>query len=295
MSKAYTWEQVDQLAVEWYELPEEGNEAVKKSLEEKIFCASLELLQSPAYKNKRRVWINDACSVDVVDALGEFWLTDWQHFDPSRSPMSQYLKNRLDRRARDLNRQDNDLRKKKIDGEFVMVSNDSLDDDENYSRAANVRDQSAETAFEDIFLDERAFECLALILELPVRLNGKRNNPDTINYYRLFFTDGVVNYIRSNSGKLFFTHEQELFQAMRLPFLDYFLQQICRSVPDISKSHTKPYGELVEGRPMEPTKQPLPNDVYSVYLSCVEDHQAGDSAISQQRTAYRNFLRKTLC
>ena len=282
MSRSYTWEEVDQLAVQWYELPEEGNNAAKKSLEERLFCAAMELLGKSGQKG-------------AVDALGEFWLNDWQRFDPKQSPMSHFLRSRLRLRSRDLNRQDNDLRKKTKDGKTSTICNESLNNEEASVQTADIKDWRAETALEDTLLDERAYECLALILELPVRLRGRSNNPDKINYYRLFFTDGITNYIRSNPVHIFFAHERELFQAMRLSFLDYFLTWACRTLPAISESDTKLYGELVEDRPMEPVEQPLPNDVYSAYMSRVEKRNAGTSAISQQRTAYRAFLKETLC
>lgn len=284
MSKAYTWEQIDQLAVQWYELPEEGNEAAKKNLEEQLFFAVFQLLSSPGSQQNA-----------VAEAFGEFWLTDWKRFDPARSSMSRFLRSRLEFRVRDLNRQDNGLRKKTADGEEITIRNSSLDDEEAFTQISGIEDLNAAAALDEILLDELACQCIALILELPDRLHGKANNPEKINYYRMFFTDGVVNYIRSDPAQLFFPHERDLFRAIRLPFLDYFLSQKCRTVPSIALSSTKPYGELVENRPMKPVEQPLPNDVYSAYMFRVEERKAGAPAISQQRQAYRAFLKEILC
>ena len=85
-----------------------------------------------------------------------------------------------------------------------------------------------------------------------------------------------------------------LFQAAKLPFLDFFLDRVCRTVPCLASSETRPYGQLVEGRPDEPVEQPLPQDVYRSYLAREEGRRAGLSAISQQRTAYRAFLKRML-
>lgn len=138
-----------------------------------------------------------------------------------------------------------------------------------------VRNPRAEEALEELFLDERAYECLSLMLDLPNKLQGKANNPEKINYYRMFFTDGVTDYVRSSGGQVFFAHEADLFQAAKLPFLDFFLDRVCRTVPRLASSETRPYGQLVEGRPDEPVEQPLPQDVYRSYLAREEGRRAG--------------------
>ena len=78
-------------------------------------------------------------------------------------------------------------------------------------------------------------------------------------------------------------------------FLDFFMARECRSVHEIYVGQLKPYGVLVEGKPMHEPKQPLPNDVYLVYLDRLEHRQVKASALSNQRTAYLSFLREQLC
>lgn len=289
MSKAYTWEQVDKLAAQWHALPEAGNEAARKSLETQLFTAIFSLVSGAGGAANKR-----------VDALGEFWLKDWPKFDPALSPISYYVKRRLGLRSADMRDADLGMRKRKVDGEERRIANSSLDalvdgDGSDGTRPFDIPDAHGEEAFGDIALDERGYECLALMLNLPARLRGRANNPEKINYYRLFFTDGAVRYIREEQGTAFFAHERELLDAMKLPFMDFFLVRQCRSIHSIFESPKKPYGELVEGRPMEPVAQPLPQDAYGSYLARVEGRRVGASAISQQQTAYRDFLREALC
>ena len=237
-------------------------------------------------------------SESMMEGLGDFWEQDFQRFDPALSPFSKFLLSRLKLRVRDGVREDLGLRRVKRDGETVTEGAFSLDDtggkdaDDDVTR--EVRDPRAEEALEELFLDERAYECLSLMLDLPNKLQGKANNPEKINYYRMFFTDGVTDYVRSSGGQVFFAHEADLFQAAKLPFLDFFLDRVCRTVPRLASSETRPYGQLVEGRPDEPVEQPLPQDVYRSYLAREEGRRAGLSAISQQRTAYRAFLKRML-
>ena len=140
------------------------------------------------------------------------------------------------------------------------------------------------------------FSALPLILLLPQRLTGQANNANRINYYRMFFTDGTVAALFSVGDRPYRTHERDLFAAMKLPFLDFFLEDVCRSVDAILSSDLKAYGRMVEGRPMEPPGQPLPNDVYLEYLNAKEEAGVKSaSAISNQRAAYYKFLKENLC
>ena len=282
MKKQYTWDEVDRLAAEWYATPAgEEHAAEKQKLLEECLGLSYSLLSGP-----------------LLDGLGDFWEHDFQRFDPALSPFSKFLLSRLKLRVRDGVREDLGLRRVKQDGETVTVGTASLDalieEDADGDMARQVRDPRAEEALEEVFLDERAYECLALILDLPNKLQGKANNPEKIGYYRMFFTDGVTDYIRSGYGRVFFAHEGDLFRAAKLPFLDFFLDRVCRTVSNLASSETRLYGQLVEGRPDEPVEQPLPQDVYRSYLAREEGRKAGLSAISQQRTAYRAFLKEML-
>ena len=283
MKKQYTWDEVDRLAEEWYATPDGDAYADGKwALLDKLWTVAYDLLgNSP-----------------LLDGLGDFWEQDFQRFDPALSPFSKFLLSRLKLRVRDGVREDLGLRRVKRDGETVTVSAFSLDDsggkDADDDMVRDVRDTRAEEALEELFLDERAYECLSLMLDLPNKLEGRANNPEKINYYRMFFTDGVTDYVRSSGGQVFFAHEADLFRATKLPFLDFFLDRICRTVLRLARSETRPYGQLVEGRPDEPVEQPLPQDVYRSYLDREEGRKAGLSAISQQRTAYRAFLKEML-
>ena len=133
------------------------------------------------------------------------------------------------------------------------------------------------------------------MLELPERLHGRANNPTRHNYFRMFFTNDIVTYLQSGpSVKEFQRRERDLFATMKLDFLDFFMREECRTVPAVSCCPLKLYGELVEGKAMEEAELPLHSDVYISYLDRVEHTKVGHSAVSQQRTAYKDELRKWL-
>lgn len=60
--------------------------------------------------------------------------------------------------------------------------------------------------------------------------------------------------------------QRDIFEAMCIPFLDFFMRDICRSLEEILASDLKLHGEMVEGRAMKRPEQPLPNDVYRQYM-----------------------------
>lgn len=143
--------------------------------------------------------------------------------------------------------------------------------------------------------DEKVIELLTLVLQLPQRLGGRANNPRKLNYFRMFFTDSVVDILqRGLDHAPFSAHERELFRTLQLGFMDYFLKNVCRTVQAITVCPDKPYGELVPGRPMtDEPGHPLPNDVYMVYLNTLESYSIrSPGTISNQRREYERFLRE---
>ena len=139
----------------------------------------------------------------------------------------------------------------------------------------------------------RAAELLSLILRFPERLRGHAANPEKLNYYRLFFTDGVSDALRRGDlDPERIPHQRELWDVLKERFLDFYLVRRCRSAVEIQDCPLKGYGELVPGRPMEEPKRPLPNDVYVAYLKTREEKQKTESAVSNQRKAYKALLRE---
>ena len=138
---------------------------------------------------------------------------------------------------------------------------------------------------------------LSLALCFPERLSGRAKNPQRLNYFRMFFTDSVVDILHQNlETRPFVAHERDLFHAIKLGFLDFFMQQVCRSVPEIKSCGVKHYGALVDGRPDAAPGHPLPNDVYMTYLNTVEGSTIkSPGTISNQRAEYERFMRENLC
>lgn len=274
------WKKLDKLAEEWYALPAEGNEAQKQALAERLFSGVVAALAKSRY----------------LDALGSFWLKEWKNFDPRKGTFSGFVNVRLKRCAEELGHEDrNEQRRTQTDPGTGEKKTQWVDRTTSLNAPAGTE---GESEVGDLISDpaqtpDRLADgmlLVALALDLQKRL-VEEGRGEQSRYFPLFFTDGVADLVQQeeisglDKGK-----EREIFAAMRLPFLDFFTRQECRTIAAIRMTDLKPYGELVEGRPLdEETRLPLPNDVYIAYLDRVEDYKVSSASISHQRKAYRAF------
>ena len=112
-------------------------------------------------------------------------------------------------------------------------------------------------------------------------------------YCRMYFTDYCVSVCHSEQELPMKTrHERELFETMRLPFLDFFMREKCRTIEKLRRTRLKDHGEMVPGKKMEPPKKsPLPLDVYLAYLNRIEGKEIkAVSTVSDPIKKYKNML-----
>lgn len=289
-------ENLDRLGVAWARLGPE-DEGVRSKMQEEIFCMACEL-----YYN-------------CTDEITTVFLNDWPKFDPEKGSLSGFFAARINLRGKDTNRWNRSERqvwetdpvtgkKKRVYRSAIVQEGDSSEDGGSSLQDAVQADRWTEsggnfsTGSQDdperrVRLDETTYELIIAMLELPRRLQGRANNPTRLNYFRLFFTNGVATYLHhALSPEEFQKRERDLFAVLKLEFLDYFMANLCRTAADICYSPLKPYGALVQGKPMDKeTELPLPDKVYISYLDRVEDQEAvKPSAIDGQRKEYKKFL-----
>ena len=276
------WEKLERLVLEWRDAGADGPARMRLNLE--ITQAMLELFRDP----------------EDMEALGIFWEQDLRRYDPGKGSFRGFVISRLKHRRQDLEHEDTGARRVTgEDGRQCWEGNASLDAPAGED-GGTWGDRQASSASgageEDLEAEAAVQELIALILLLPRRLSGQARNPARINYYRMFFTDGMVDALNRMGAGPCLCHERDLFAAMKVPFLDFFMERRCRSVEEILASGVKDYGRMVAGRPMEPPDQPLPNDVYMTYLNQEEGAAIRSaSTITNQRMAYYAFLREHLC
>lgn len=305
--KNSSWAPLEELAREWYSLPAEGNEARRQSLEEQIFSGIVELVPK-----------------QLVDALGLFWTDDWKKFDPEKGSLQKFVSNRLNLRYKDMSREDFGKRHEGQGGkgkseeakgpEAEHEDPEHVDPDKMGAAGPAAMEKAPTWTRKDVSLNssvgedgdlgdliaapERELEQLAngmLLLALAIKLRERltATRGERSRYFPLFFTGGVTHLVQETGlRKLAPGEESEIFEAMRLPFLDFFTQKECRNLAALSTVWMKPYGALVEGRPMDETKLPLPDDVYMAYLEKIEEYPVSRAAISLQKKAYRELGKK---
>ncbi len=241
------------------------------------------------------------------NGIGEFFLRDWEDFSAEKGALSAYAEKRLEFRAKEARHRDREDHyvtvRDRGDGKpgRKWKSADSLNqpvdpsDGDKGELLDLVADVSAEGELERAArTDWTQLQLLSLILELPLRLKGRANNPQRLNYFRMFFTDDSVEIIHSQAQiAAYVTHERDLFRAIHPGFLDHFMRRECRSVEEISNTARKLLGELIEGEAMVEAGYPLPNDVYLSFLRKEKSAaSASRSVVSEMRGFYRRFLRE---
>ena len=266
---------------------------------EEIFLAIDDLFHNLPSEDKKYM---------LGDAIGEFFVRDWASFDAEKGDLCSFVKSRLELRRKDMDYKDRGFRKVKIQNpdaqetrKYRRAAPDSLDRavDENRTLMDQYADTHSDAAdlLDTIFADTRALELLTLILHLRDRLGGRARNEQRINYYRLFFTDSVVDILHhQETPRSYIQHERDLFDALKKTFLHFFMCRECETIAQIRGCPMKRYGEVVDGRPLESMGHPLPNDVYITYLNTAEGYQIhSPGTISNQRKEYQKFLRENLC
>lgn len=303
-------EQLNRLGKEWFEAREQKDKNVCMTLETDIFLLADQIFKRSTCGEEENEVLEHLYSKDNPDlraALGEFFIRDWQSFDPNKGALYDFMLARLNFRAADIYHKDYAIRKRKRQNpqpgesktEYCRIyeSLDALRGDEKEltlgSRIADERPLSAEY---DVEYNERVAELIVLILLLPKKLNKRENNLERLTYFRMFFTDGIVDAIHKlGVTEGYIKHERDLFEAMKVSFLDFFMRDICRTTDEIFHSQLKLHGEMVEGQLMKEPGHPLPQNVYRAYLKINCKKTVGNQSISNQRKAYCAFLERVLC
>ena len=280
-------DRLNALGERWAAIREQGELNEKENVKAEIYELAFQLF--PQY----------------IDAMGIFFETEWPKFDPQKGSLYGLFANRLKKRKLTNDWKEQGIRfkvwkdaetGKNITEKIMPVSLQQKADAEGEAELEDFQVSQTETPEDHAQTDAVAYELLMTILALPELLHGRANNPQRLMYFRMFFTDSVTDIIRTQQTPMYFVeHERDLFQAIQVPFLDFFAAQTCRTVEEIQNSWNKLYGEIVSGRPMEELEHPLPGDIYCAYLEQNEEIKIGLFALSNQRAAYKQLLKERLC
>lgn len=253
---------MDEAARSYVSMEETGNEAARQALYLELF----------------ELWYRlfDNTDKSALDAFEEAL----RRYQPEKGAFSHYLSFLMNRRKTDANRA---LKSRNIQ----ILSMDAPMGEEDATLSDFIADPSAAKPEERAEWDEALVELTALVLDFSECHRGKAGNETRRNWYRLFFTEDMT--FAAKSVPLRLTHERDVFSAMKLAYLDYYMSAPCRDLASLLRTALRPYGETVPERGGEEgeTPLPIPADVCLNYLKRCEKVQAGAAARSNQMKFYK--------
>lgn len=253
---------MDEAARSYVSMEETGNEAARQALYLELF----------------ELWYRlfDNTDKSALDAFEEAL----RRYQPEKGAFSHYLSFLMNRRKTDANRALNSRN-------IQILSMDAPMGEEDATLSDFIADPSAAKPEERAEWDEALVELTALVLDFSERHRGKAGNETRRNWYRLFFTEDMT--FAAKSVPLRLTHERDVFSAMKLAYLDYYMSAPCRDLASLLRTALRPYSETVPERGGEEgeTPIPIPADVCLNYLKRCEQVQAGAAARSNQMKFYK--------
>lgn len=142
-----------------------------------------------------------------------------------------------------------------------------------------------------VYVSSLLVEMTSLVLDFYGRHTGHAANEGRRMWYRLFFTEDVT-YVCKDEPRLL-KHPRDVFQAMDLGYLDYYMSAPCRTPDEVGRTALKPYCQVVPGSDDERVTwltAPFPGDVSLFYLSKTTGTRPGRSARSNQLKSFRAEL-----
>lgn len=206
-------------------------------------------------------------------------------------------------------RRKNDLYKKsRIETVSDEVEDDSEDGSYLQSDGIQLKEWEEKDRRETEGLDfSGKIKYMADLAPLICRLCETKSSKNVKKYYPLFYTNLISAYCRflndSNSGidisSINIKHENQIFDTMKVDFLDSYTMEICRSLEKLARVKYKKNRDFgIEENPdNELKKMPLHSRVfYAFVVSHYEEDTGRDFSsvsvtVSQQRTNFNGILK----
>ena len=84
---------------------------------------------------------------------------------------------------------------------------------------------------------------------------------------------------------------RDILSALKNDFLDYYMTEICRIMKKINSCPMKKHCEVEVGSKDENEIEiPFSNKLYTAYFQRIQNRKVGDSAISMQRSSFKDLL-----
>lgn len=116
-------------------------------------------------------------------------------------------------------------------------------------------------------------------------------------YEPLLFTNNVVNYCQLEEQPVSFSHENEMWDVMKEKFIDFCLEDFCRSLCQIQQSEMKTYRQIGRGDKSNADERiaiPMPHTVGLEYLRQIENKSVSAATYGEQSKKYRQSILRVL-
>lgn len=139
------------------------------------------------------------------------------------------------------------------------------------------------------------YNLMLSMINLWKHLPLRQRSAEKVDYYRTFYADTISAACHGEKAQAHMArcreHENELFKAMEELFLDFTLVESCRTIDQLIQSHYKPYSELTDKKVVKSENGYTPNAIFLAFFDQVKARKLAASTISEQREAYKEFIR----
>ena len=262
---------LNEVVLQWKTTPQEGNEVLLGSLWNEIFILFFEL-----YDNQNN---NDLEYRSGTNYVLDVFERTIRLYDPNKGfPFSHYAASSIK----------GALRNKLPKGIEVSIYEDESSSDDSVTREDDLLDSNAENVEGIALFNAMSAELAAIILDFASR-QSKKNNQTRLLWYRMFYTEDMT-FAWKELKTIPYAHDRDIFAAIEQSYLDYYMMKKCRTGQEVSRTHLKPYEEVVPSATgnKDETPIPIPADVSLCYL----EKSSISGATRSNRSNFRKEFKK---
>ena len=303
-SREMVRDKINSLGLQWYNYYIAGNEDMQTALQTEIFTIIVE--NESIIIDGRWKRISDEL---FTDAVSDFYMNNLKQFNPHYNGKNQsffaFAKSRIGYRIQDCYDKNMGVKRRKIeeDGKGITekIKNISLDEvQENFERNgvggtdwARIQNENIMRDPEELLVqDAKLMELTILFTQITEHLAGRQNNENKQEYFKLFATENITGALKFSEDPSFMKkRERDILSALENKFLDYYMTEVCRSMKKIHSCPMKKHCEVEAGsQDKSEIRIPFSNKLYTAYFQRVQNRKVGDSAISMQRSSFKELL-----
>lgn len=290
-------QRINQRAKEYAELDSEVDQGAKTSLRWELYLDISNYVDNVykpmkidnAFERSADVEdMRDLCIEKAVDVLDEY--------DPKNSEgasfmtfLNQCLRNRQIDFEKKLNTRNKVIDKKSVD-EMMEIELQG-------ENAQNLIEKNLGYQTTDKYLFEEKEERLLILQQYAdyiigfMEHRGKKYSDVKKLYYRIFYSESLINCIRKETGDNEECYPSHILDAFLFRFSDYILTKPCRTIYEIYHSSMHTYDYILHNGNEETLNIPLSGKVLISYFADVENKKVRDANISQYRKSYKECLK----